>query len=303
MISVVIPTYNCVKYISEAIESVLAQTYSDNEIIIIDDGSIDNTEQVLQRFVDGKKIRVFFQKNNGPSAARNLGIKVSKGEYIAFLDADDLWVNNKLEKTINFIKNNNFDWACTSMIKIKENGDKFVKRISDDSFALNFETKEVKQLTKGIFFFSSLAVQVQTVIVKKECFEKVGLFDESFCICEDSDLWLRFEEAGLRGGYLDEPLTVYRYNEDGLTKGGRIDTLEEGSKVARKHAYLLGINNKFIRNSYADYLWQVADLYLMNKKYFKTTKYILKSLYYNPLNVARGLRKLIGQSNPILWKK
>ena len=312
LVSVIIPSYNCEAYVLDAIDSVMKQTHRPLEIIVIDDGSMDNTQKVIHEsfFPSGDtinkqnlNIQYFYQSNQGPAAARNRGIKEARGKYIAFLDADDLWVKNKLERSICFLKESNFDWICTSMLKIKESGEKFVKGIPNGSFVLDPRTKEIKQLTKGIFFFSSIAVHTPTIVVKKECFDKVGLFDESFCICEDTDLWLRFEEAGLKGGYLDEPLTIYSYNKNSLTKGGRVDTLEESSKVARKHAHILGINNKFIRTSYADYLWQVADIYFTNKNYFKTVKYILMSLYYNPQNVIRGIRKLNGHQNPILWKK
>ena len=302
-ISVIIPTYNCEQYVCESIESVLKQTYPAYEILIIDDGSNDNTKNKILEHIDKDKTKYFYQSNRGPSAARNRGLKEATGKYIAFLDADDLWEKFKLEKTIRFLQNYNFDWVCTSLLKINEKGERKTKRIPDDSFVLTFDTKELKLLKKGIFFFGSVAVQIQTVIAKKECFEKVGLFNESFRICEDTDLFLRFEEAGLKGGYLDEPLTIYRYNGSGLTKGGKIDTLEEGSKVARKHAHLLGLNNKNIRNSYSDYLWQVADIYFTEKRFIKTAKYIIKSLFYNHLNALRIVKKLFFKKTHGLWKK
>ena len=99
-VSVIIPTYNRAHYICETIDSILAQTYRDYEIIVVDDGSADNTRKVLQKY-DGK-VRYFYQKNRGPSAARNFGISQSQGEYIAFLDDDDLWTENKLELQIDF---------------------------------------------------------------------------------------------------------------------------------------------------------------------------------------------------------
>lgn len=303
LISVIMPAYNCAKYISEAIESVLSQTYKNLEIIVVNDGSIDNTEDILQPFTNSGLINYFSQENKGPSAARNRGLKEGKGEYVAFLDADDLWNKDKLEKSVNFLEKNNFDWVCTSMIKFKQNGEKFIKRIPDNSFALNFSTKEVKQLTNGIFFFSSVAVHTPTIIVKRMCFDKVGMFDESFLICEDTDLWLRFEEAGFRGGYLDEPLTIYRYNEKSLTKGRKVDGLEESAKVAKKHALILGLNNNSIKKSYSGFLWQVADLYWTDKRFIKTAKYMLKSLFHNPAHLRRVLRRLSFNNNESLWKK
>lgn len=293
LVSVVIPTYNCGKYISEGIESILKQSYPTFEILVIDDGSTDNTRKILLPLIDSGAIKYFHQKNRGPSAARNLGIKHSKGEYIAFLDADDLWREEKLEKCINFIEKLNFDWICTSMIKINENGERFIKRITEDSWVLNPQSKEIKQLKNGLFFFSSIPVHTPTIVAKRQCFTVSGIFDESILIGEDTDLWLRFEESDLRGGYLDEPLTIYTYNENSLTKGKKIDGLKEHSKVAKKHAIILGLSKPSIRRSYSEFLWQVADRYYSDSKYCNAMKYIIKSLYHNPANFLRIFKKLV----------
>ena len=119
-VSVIIPAFNCEKYISEAIDSVLNQTCQNFEIIVIDDGSKDNTGVIVREYLNKypNKIKDFHQENKGPAAARNLGIRNAKCEYIAFLDADDLWGKEKLEKSINFLEKNNFDWICTSWFKL-----------------------------------------------------------------------------------------------------------------------------------------------------------------------------------------
>ena len=97
MFSVIIPVYNGAKFIDNAIKSVFSQTNSDWELIVVNDGSKDNTEDVLKKYADNDKIRIINQENGGVSVARNTGYEVSKGEYIAFLDADDVWHNNHLE--------------------------------------------------------------------------------------------------------------------------------------------------------------------------------------------------------------
>ena len=98
LVSVVIPTYNCGKYICDAVKSVLSQTYKNIEIIIVDDGSTDNTKEALRSYVYNKQIRYIYQKNKGPAASRNLGVEKAEGDFIAFLDADDLWNEKKLKK-------------------------------------------------------------------------------------------------------------------------------------------------------------------------------------------------------------
>lgn len=292
-VSVIIPAYNCGKYICEAIESVLNQTYQDREIIVVDDGSTDNTKDVLKWYILNRKIKYVHQENRGPSGARNRAIAESIGEFIGFLDADDKWLNEKLEKSINFMLQNGFDWMCSSMIKLTKSNEEIVKRIPDDSWVINPKTREIKQLKNGLFFFSSIPVHTPTIVAKRECFEKVGDFDEKFLIGEDTDLWLRFEEAGLRGGYLDEPLTIYRYNEKSITKNKKVDGVAEHAKVAKKHAIILGLHNELIKKSYGGFLWQVADRYYSDRQIVKAMRYVLKSIYYDPSYLLKIFRKFL----------
>ena len=158
---------------------------------------------------------------------------------------------------------------------------------------LNAETKEIRQLKNGLFFFSSIPVHTPTIVAKRKCFAKVGLFDERFLIGEDTDLWLRFEEAGFKGGYVDEPLTIYRYNENSITKGRKVDGLNEHAKVAKKHALILGLEKKVIKNSYAVFLWQIADRYYSDKNYLNTMRYISRSFYYNPMFSLKKLMNFL----------
>jgi len=292
LVSVIIPAYNSGKFICETISSVLNQTYKNLEIIVVNDGSRDNTEDVLSSYIKENSIKYFFQQNSGPSASRNYGIKKSSGNYIAFLDADDKWLPEKIARSVDFLESGKFDWMCTSMVKIKGDGSKIIKRIASDSWVLNSGTYEIKQLKNGLFFFSEIPVHTPTILLKKNCIEKVGIFDESFLIGEDTDLWLRFEEHGLRGGYLDEPLTIYRYNENSLTKGRKVDGLREHFKVAKKHAKILGLKNDLIRTSYADFLWQIADRYYSNRNYACTLKYLLLSIWYDNRRIIKIVNKL-----------
>jgi len=292
-VSVIVPAYNCGKYIKEAIECVLEQTYENKEILVVDDGSTDNTQQIVRQYVERSEVKYFYQKNKGPAASRNTGIRNATGEYVSFLDADDLWDRAKLQKSIEFIENNGFDWICTGMIKVKQNGEKLIKRIPETSWVIDPHTKEIKQLKRGIFYFSSVPVHTPTITARMECFRQAGLFDESFLVGEDTDLWLRFEEAGLRGGYLDENLTIYRYNEKSITRAKNVDGLCEHVKVARKHAGILGWKNKKVKQSYGEFLWHVADIYYSHRCYRKAAARILESIRYNPIFLLKGVRRII----------
>src|SRR3989344_8773435 len=123
MISVIIPTYNRALMVKRAIESVLAQSYENFEIIVADDGSTDDTKEALSGYINSGKIKYIFQDNAGPGAARNAGIKHAKGELVAFLDSDDEWVPDKLEKQIKIFESRGKDAAVFSNIEyIDENG-------------------------------------------------------------------------------------------------------------------------------------------------------------------------------------
>ncbi|MDY0362369.1 MAG: glycosyltransferase family 2 protein [Desulforegulaceae bacterium] len=181
-ISVIIPVYNRAWCITEAVKSVLQQTYKNFELIVVDDGSDDATGQILENYKDNhENIKVLFQKNKGVSAARNLGIKNSNGDFIAFLDSDDLWEPQKLEVQIEHFKKNKNCVVCqTEEIWVKNN-----KRINP---------KKKHKKPEGDIFIQSLSlclVSPSAVMMKKEFFDKAGLFDEKMTACEDYDLWLR----------------------------------------------------------------------------------------------------------------
>ena len=113
LISIIMPTYNCGKYISESIQSVINQTYTKWELIIVDDCSTDDTKDIIKLFHDNRICYVMNEKNKGAAISRNLALSIAKGEWIAFLDSDDIWKCNKLEKQISFMKKNNYSFTCT----------------------------------------------------------------------------------------------------------------------------------------------------------------------------------------------
>lgn len=193
LISVIIPTYNRKEFLKNAIESVLNQNYKNKEIILIDDGSKDKTKEIVFKF----PIKYFYQENKGPASARNLGIKKSNGNFIAFLDSDDLWVEDKLSLQMKFFKKNpEYKIVHTNEIWIK-NG------------------KILKQMEKhkkggGDQFERSLELCVispSSVMVKKELFEEVGFFDENFPACEDYEFWLRVTSK-FKIGFIEKELVI-----------------------------------------------------------------------------------------------
>ena len=179
LVSVIIPTYNRGWIIKEAIDSVMVQDYRDFELIIVDDGSTDNTPDILNSYRGD--IKVFRQENQGVSAARNRGLAAASGRFIAFLDSDDLWLPRKLRRQVDFFSSNPDACICqTEEIWIRNN--------------MRVNPKKRHKKPRGMIFEPSLAlclVSPSAVMIRRSLFEEVGGFDETLPACEDYDLWLR----------------------------------------------------------------------------------------------------------------
>ncbi|MFH1875238.1 MAG: glycosyltransferase [Pseudomonadota bacterium] len=201
-VSVIIPVYNRAQHLSKAVNSVLDQSSPAYEIIVVDDGSTDNTSKIIQQY--GSKISCLRQENKGPAAARNLGIMNASGELIAFLDSDDWWHKDKLQRQV---------------ARMEEEPSFLVSHTDETWYRrgqhLNQKNKHKKY--HGYIYDKCLplcAVSPSTVMARKELFNQIGLFDETLPCCEDYDLWLR---VSIQHQFLliDKPLT--------LKDGGRPD--------------------------------------------------------------------------------
>jgi len=186
-VSVIIPTYNRAHIVGEAIESVLAQTYQDFEIIVVDDASTDNTREVLAGYAahHPDKIRVIYRETNGGAgAARNDGIRASKGEYISFLDSDDLYLPHRLQVAVDALDANpSFGGAYADL-----------RRVAPDGAVLSSWLGEAGHRASGWIFKQQLTrggVATDTMTVRRQCFGEVGLFDESLRRCQDGHMALR----------------------------------------------------------------------------------------------------------------
>ena len=202
-VSVIIPTYNNGKYICEAIDSIFAQTYSDYEIIVIDDGSTDNTKEIIERF--SGRLRYIYKKNGGISSARNAGIHASKGKYLAFLDADDVWLPEILEKQIKVLeKNTKVGLVYTAKYMMDETG-----RLTGD-VRPHYPARNTNELFKG-------RIICMSVLAKKDTIIKAGMFDEEMPNLEDLDLWLRVAKSS-EIKFIDQPLIKYRLHSNNASR-------------------------------------------------------------------------------------
>ena len=277
-ISIIIPTYNSAGLVSEAIESVLSQTFFDYEIIVIDDGSTDNIKDCIKKY--SGKIKYFFQNNQGPAAARNNGIKYSKGEYISFLDADDLWTEEYLNKTFNLIAKNNLDVVITDYyVDYYDSNDIFLKREYKDR--VNLVTDNNSKLYTQLFKrFQGGFEGTTAMLIKKKCFETIGKFDEKLRILEDWDFWLRIAKGNFKIGHLREPLWIYRRHANSLCRNKanarlKFKNIYYAFEKNKKEAFKI---NKLLLKNYKDTFWMLGlDSILKRIDLFLGIKFILKS--------------------------
>jgi glycosyltransferase involved in cell wall biosynthesis len=183
-VSVIIPAYNYARFLPRAIKSVITQTLRDFEVIVVDDGSTDDTAAVARGYLSDPRVRYIYQENRGLSAARNTGISLAKGKYIAFLDADDLWLPEKLEKQLRI-----FEREAGSVALVYC----FIEYIDEQGTVLE-SAKElpVENPTLGDLLYANWVLgSGSSVLIKKEAFDRVGLFDEELRSLEDMNMWLR----------------------------------------------------------------------------------------------------------------
>jgi glycosyltransferase involved in cell wall biosynthesis len=224
-VSVIIPTYNRGQYITQALESVLNQTFRDYDIIVIDDGSTDNTGEILKKY-EGK-IRSIRQENQGISNTRNRGIRETNGEYLAFLDSDDYWTPEKLKEQVNILDAySKVGIVYSRMPIINKMGEKIGMKPAGVS-GKNF--KELLEVWGDL--------PTSTVMTRRECFEKAGLFDPSLDPMEDIDMWIRISRFYDLYEIENKILAYYRRHEEQVT-----------TSKAKVYTGLLKINTKIYEN-------------------------------------------------------
>ncbi|MBF0343298.1 MAG: glycosyltransferase [Nitrospirae bacterium] len=280
LVSVIIPTYNHETYIGEAIESTLLQTYSEIEVIVIDNFSNDNTEAIVNSYVE-KDQRLHYKKFNNKGIiglSRNLGIKMARGDYVAFLDSDDIWFTNKLEKVMNvFAKNKWVDLVC------------------HDEYHVKGQSKDI--IGKGIYgpyktyeqlLFKGNALSTSAVVVRKNKLFEAGLFSEDFNVvtAEDYDLWLKLSKIS-QIFYLHEILGCWRVHA--LSNSNNIDR-HINNVLNVLHSHLSKWPNKNLRYKHLQrkrigHAVRVGGRLLMKDGYFGIAiPYLLKAIYIYPLS-------------------
>jgi glycosyltransferase involved in cell wall biosynthesis len=257
-VSVIIPTYQCATYVSLAVKSVLTQTYRDFDVIVVNDGSTDNTLQVLAEF--NEKIQVITQANGGSSAARNTGIRATSSEYIAFLDADDFWLPHKLEQQMPlFEEDPKVGLVFGDILLATSKG-----VLKDTNFKLMPPSKGMvfHDLFKGNF------IPATSVVIRRCCIDEVGFFDEGVLGPEDYDLWLRISQAW-NVAYVNEPVAIYRISPGQLSANNyrmMQQLIRVKSRIFNNYPDLSTMDPKTLEICYYNLYIRAAKLALMEKQ-------------------------------------
>ncbi|MCO6494371.1 MAG: glycosyltransferase family 2 protein [Bacteroidetes bacterium] len=280
LVSIITPAYNAEKYIAETIESVLQQTFSDWEMLITDDGSTDNTALIIKQYAEkDSRIIYLYQENGKQGKARNLAIKNAKGTYLAFIDADDLWVENKLEKQLAIYKQYpEVDLIYTSGISFSGSISNVIKVFHEKAGMID-STEMYDTMLKG------KSLPNLSVIVKKSWVDKVGGLGEQpeMQNAEDYQLWLKLLDRGCQMYGIDESLFYYRLHENQVTTDDSMAFTEaihavffaDLTKINRKE------KRKILINRTNKYLLHYIDI-ISNEQIEK-----ILNLYKNPLSDYR----------------
>lgn len=218
LISIVTPTYNRANFLPEAIESVLSQDYENYELLIIDDGSTDNSKDVIEKYMDSKKIRYLYQSNSGQSVARNRGIEEANGDFICFLDSDNRWLPGKLSASVEaFERNPEADIVYGDVVLINEQGHEFSRK--------NMKRYSGKITTH---LLKDNCVSMNTTMSKTNSIRAVGGFSGQVKVADDYDLWLRLS-AEYTYKYIPKLMADYRVmtNQISSDKKRRFSSNEE----------------------------------------------------------------------------
>jgi len=211
--SLVIPAYNVERYVADAIESGLAQTYRPLELVVIDDGSTDGTADVIRTYLDRPEVVYVRQDNRGLAGARNRGIDEARGELIGLLDADDVWMPEKVETCVDYLSAHpDVGWVTTDCYLMHDDvrsNDRYYGSFVPDEFPVG-RSEQIACI--AVRNFMSVAV-----IIRRDLFDRFGRFDEGLRSSEDYDLWIRFLLGGSSVARIPQPLGFYRLRDDSLS--------------------------------------------------------------------------------------
>lgn len=228
LVSVIVPAYNAERFLAETLGSLQAQTLTDWEALVVDDGSCDRTAEIAERFAaDDARLQVFRRSNAGVSATRNFAAAQARGTYLAFLDADDLWAPSKLAEQVAAFAAEDVDVVFCSLLYFESDPSQMSRPSWPEIGGLHCAAEMAVKLAGEPFLIPSC------VMLRASLLKEVGGFDQSFAASEDWDLWLRLCAAGSTFWGVDKPLCLYRQHATGLSKQWALCALSHVAIVER----------------------------------------------------------------------
>lgn len=294
LVSVIIPAYNASQWIAETLSSVIEQDYTHHEIIVINDGSADNTVDIVESF--GEAVRCIHKENGGQASARNAGIREAKGKYVAFLDADDLWIKEKLKLQVAQLEETGAKWAYADSFAFDGKSKEILYKFSDK------QTQHSGDILKPLF--STCFIPSPTPIIQRSVFSNVGLFNEESRMRnrEDWEMWLRIS-AKYPIVSISSPLAYYRIHSTSATGSeghvksmkGHITVIEEAA--LREEAKLGPLKNTVLSKLFFEEgRWQASigntnlAREMIQKSIALTPGWTALYLYWIMIPVARWIR-------------
>ncbi|MFB6226496.1 MAG: glycosyltransferase family 2 protein [Candidatus Paceibacteria bacterium] len=294
LVSIIIPTYNRANFLPTTIKSAINQTYDNTEIIVVDDGSTDHTQEVVEKIQEKHpKIQYYWQENSGGAAKpKNKGIKKSKGKYIAILDSDDEYLPTKVEKQVEAFKHKDIEDLMAVGCGAKE---VYIEKDEQREFIVPNYSNPLKELLKHDYMGSGSAM-----MYKRSLFDKVGFFDEKLKSGQDAEMRLRIATNGYKFYFIQQALIKYK-----IHKGNISQSISAANKTE---------DVQYIFNKYREYYLEnpkilsiklrydgTRNMYLNNKS--KARKKFLKSIKFNPLNIRSYLYLLVSFLGCKAYKK
>ena len=283
-VSVIIPTYNRAHLIGRAIQSVLRQTYRNLEVIVVDDGSTDNTEKVIKSFDDSCVHYIRHEKNCGGAVARNTGISAARGKFIAFQDSDDEWLSEKLEKQLEAFEKGSSELGVVYTGFLRMQGHSI-------SYFPSKETQSAEGYIHRQILRKSF-VGTPTALVRRDCLEKAGSFDVRLRRLQDWELWIRISRY-YTFKFIEEPLVIAHCTNDSISTD-RVALSEALTVILEKNSAEISQDRKLLAKHYCT----IGHSLFLTGKVRSGRAYLWKAAKANPLNMkylAVALVSLLGQ--------
>lgn len=290
VVSVILPVYNGQRFLADAINSILAQSYSNLELLIVDDGSTDESQSIVKTFAtNDSRIRFFQQQNSGVAAARNVALREAHGQYIGFIDQDDLWQLDKLEVQMMYFNN------YPDCVFLHGN----IDYIDDQSAPVDKSLYPWVTSASGHCFerlFTWNAIAIQTVCFKRECIKTVGFLREDVPGVDDYDYWLRFSRF-FHIDYLDKTFVLYRFHGDNESHKWHLQDIKRAKVLEGILQQFPEVYDEFGRVKVNEKLYalyrEIAVEFIRTNAYDEAQPYLLKAIRLSPLNLTNTIHFLI----------